>query len=272
MIEKLSALDAIGRLPDDEIDILAAAVELARADATSQAVAAAIAHGSELARAAVAIEDEGTAAGRAAALGALLVDRYGYRGDSDTYEDPRNANLVAVLERRKGLPVALGIVWIHAAHAAGWTAYGIDFPGHFLLGLSGTSDSIILDVFSGGTPCDARDLRAMVKRIEGSKAELRPELLRPMGTRAVLLRLQNNIKLRRLQSGDPRGALACNETMLRIAPDAAPLWNDAALLHQRLDELREAVRCYERLLELLPDGADALRTRDALAELRTRLN
>jgi len=272
MIEKLSALDAIGRLPDDEIDILAAAIELGRADATSQAVAAAIAHGSELARAAVALEDDGTATGRAAALGALLVDRHGYRGDSDTYEDPRNANLVAVLERRRGLPVALGIVWIHAAHAAGWIAYGIDFPGHFLLGLSGTGDSIILDVFSGGTPCDARDLRAMVKRIEGAKAELRPELLRPMGTRAVLLRLQNNIKLRRLQAGDPRGALACNDTMLRIAPNATPLWNDAALLHQRLDELREAVRCYERLLELLPEGAEALRTRDALAELRTRLN
>jgi regulator of sirC expression with transglutaminase-like and TPR domain len=272
MIEKLAALDAIGRLPEEEIDILAAAIELGRAQMPAPAVAAAQAHGSELARAAAAMSDDGTAVGRAAALTALLVDHHGYRGDSDTYEDPRNANLVAVLQRRRGLPVALGIVWIHAAGAAGWTAYGIDFPGHFLLGLSGAADSIILDVFSGGTPCDARDLRAMVKRIEGPKAELRPELLRPMGNRAILLRLQNNIKLRRLQAGDTWGALASNGTMLRIAPDAAPLWNDAALLHQRLGELREAVRCYERLLELLPDGADARHTRDALAELRARLN
>ncbi len=272
MIEKLSPLDAIGLLPDEEIDILAAAIELARAAAGDAAVAQAQAHASEIARAAVAMPDDGSAAGRAASLAALLVDRHGYRGDSDTYEDPRNASLVAVLERRKGLPVALGIVWIHAAQAAGWTAYGIDFPGHFLLGLGGTGDSIILDVFSGGTPCDARDLRAMVKRIEGPRAELRPELLRPMGTRAVLLRLQNNIKLRRLQAGDPQGALACNDTMLRIAPDAAPLWHDAAQLHQRLEQLTDAVRCYERLLELLPEGADALRTRDVLAELRARLN
>ena len=84
----------------------------------------------------------------------------------------------------------------------------------------------MLDVFAGGTPLDETASAAGCSR--RSKARLpsfRPGLLAPMSTRAVLLRLQNNIKLRRLAAGDvPEAALACTEDMLRIAPDAAGLW------------------------------------------------
>ena len=271
-IDPRTALDAIGQLDDDEIDILDAALRLGLVDGHHNEIRKLAVHASELARNAVGLEDDRTAAGRAAALAKLLAGRHRYQGDAETYDDLANANLPTVIARRKGLPVALGIIWIHTARAAGWTVYGIDFPAHFLIGLEGEKDKIVLDVFNGGTPCDARDLRAMLKRIEGADAQLRPEHLRPMTTRAVLLRLQNNIKLRRLQAGDIDGALACTEDMLRIAPDATPLWYDAAELNQRLERLEGALTCYERLLTLLPDGQAATQTRSTIAELRSRLN
>jgi regulator of sirC expression with transglutaminase-like and TPR domain len=67
----------------------------------------------------------------------------------------------------------------------------------------------------------ASALRRLLKSIEGPRAELRPGLLAPMSARAVLLRLQNNIRLRRIAAGDAAGALTCTEDMLRFAPDAA---------------------------------------------------
>jgi regulator of sirC expression with transglutaminase-like and TPR domain len=94
----------------------------------------------------------------------------------------------------------------------------------------------------------------------------------PMPARAVLLRLQNNIKLRRLRAPDLPGALACAEDMLRIAPDEAPLWREVALMHQRLDQVAAALRCYARFLDLVPQGDAAARARAAMEELRTRLN
>src|SRR5512139_1402988 len=36
-------------------------------------------------------------------------------GDVLTYDDPGNADIIAVCERRKGLPVALGVLYIDAA-------------------------------------------------------------------------------------------------------------------------------------------------------------
>ena len=130
----------------------------------------------------------------------------------------------------------------------------------------------VIDVFAGGVTLDARDLRVLLKRVEGEKAELRPGLLRPMNARRVLLRLQNNIMSRRLQAGDLPGALTCTEDMLRFAPDHAELWRQAAVMNQRLDRVTAALRCFERFLALAPEGDAAGRIRGAMDELRTRLN
>jgi regulator of sirC expression with transglutaminase-like and TPR domain len=166
-----------------------------------------------------------------------------------------------VIERRRGLPVALGILWLHTARAAGWACHGVDFPGHFLLALSSGGAQLVLDVFHGGAAMDARALRGLIKRVEGAQAELRPGILRPMGNRAVLLRLQNNIKLRRMAAGDMEGAVACTEDMLRIAPDEAGQWREAAQMHERLGRLGDALRCGEAFLRLVPEGEAAERMR-----------
>ncbi len=275
MTDPQTALDAIGLLPDVEIDIAGAAIQLARVDAPEADHEAARRTLSVLARetvetAASAAEDDLT--GRAAVLANVIAGRHGFRGDAETYDDPANANLIRVVERRRGLPVALGVIWLHCARAAGWDAHGLDFPRHFLIKLEGSGKHCVLDVFGGGHRMEAPALRKLLKSVEGARAELRPGLLQPMSTRAVLLRLQQNIKMRRLGAGNLRGALICAEDMLRIAPDHASLWRESGLLHQRLDEVGAALRCFERFVELVPSGEAATRARASIDELRTRLN
>ena len=276
--EARAALDAVGQLPDDEIDLAATALQLARIDAPQCDWRAAAMDLSLLARTAVEAAtaspaaDGGDLAVRRAVLAGVLHGEAGFAGDDQNYDDPANANLLQVLERRRGLPVALGILWLHAAEAAGWPAHGLDFPGHFLVALAGGRGQLVIDVFAGGAALAAPDLRVLIKRAEGDKAELRPGVLAPMGRRAVLLRLQNNIKLRRLRAGDLAGALVCAEDMLRIAPSEAALWREAGLMNQRLEHIAAALAAFERYLALQPEGAAAARVRDIIAELRQRLN
>ena len=284
MSDPRDALDAIGQMPDVEIDIAGAALQLARIDEPEADWQTAAAHLSELAREAVSLARTlpgSDVASRAGALAGLIAGRHRYAGDTETYDQPANANLIRVIERRRGLPVALGILWLHCTRAVGWEAHGVDFPGHFLLVLEGQStrsrtrsspQQAVLDVFSGGAPLDSRDLRGLLKRIEGQKAELRPGVLQPMPARRVLLRLQENIRSRRLAAGNVEGALDCTLDMLRLAPDVAQLWRDAAIMHQRLDQVTAALRCFARVLELVPDGDAAARARMAIDELRGRLN
>ncbi len=220
MSEPRAALEAIGALPDAEIDIADAALQLARVDAPEANWRAARAHLSVLAREAVAMAaaiDPADVAAQAAALADLLGRRHGYAGDVETYDDLANANLIRVIERRRGLPVALGILWLHAARAAGWAAFGIDHPGHFLIGIAAGVAAVLVDPFGGGrhVPAEAP--------------------LPAMPVRAVLLRLQNNIRLRRAAAGDIGGALACAGDMLRFAPDAAAAHAAMAELRSRLN-------------------------------------
>src|SRR6184192_3802488 len=78
----------------------------------------------------------GELAARAHALNEIILLKYGYSGDELTYDDLQNANLMRVVDRRTGLPVALGILYLHAARAQGWDAVGLGFPGHFLIRLA----------------------------------------------------------------------------------------------------------------------------------------
>jgi len=276
--EARRALDALGSLPEEEIATGEAALLLAAIDLPGVDMPAARAAMSGLARDAVAAAvadgpaDGGDAEARRALLARLLHRTHGFAGDDTTYDDSANANLIRVLERRRGLPVALGILWLHCAEALGWDVAGLGFPGHFLLGVGGADGRRIVDPFDGGAALAVGDLRALLARTQGPRAALAPGMLRPVGRREVLLRLQNNLKLRRLQRGDLTGGLAAAEDMLRIAPQEASLWRDAALLNQRLDRIGQALACLDRFLVLAPSGAAAAEARALGEAWRARLN
>jgi len=177
---------------------------------------------------------------RARALNEIILLKYGYSGDELSYDDLQNANLMRVLDRRKGLPVALGILYIHAARAQGWDIAGLGFPGHFLVRLADGAGRVIIDPFHGGRICGAAELRELLKAAAGQDSKLRPEHYIEVSDRDVLLRLQNNLKARLLQAQDHERALKVIETMLMLAPDLAELWREAGMLHRHLGNMRAA--------------------------------
>src|SRR5919109_121518 len=196
----------------------------------------------------------GDLAARARALNEIILLKHGYSGDELTYDDLQNANLMRVVDRRKGLPVALGILFMHAGRAQGWDTVGLSFPGHFLIRLSEGAERLILDPFHGGQICGAAELRGLLKSATGRDSELLPEHYTPVSDRDVLLRLQNNLKARLIQAQRHERAVTVIETMLMLAPDLAELWREAGLLHARLGNMRSASSALEQFVRHTPDG------------------
>jgi regulator of sirC expression with transglutaminase-like and TPR domain len=214
----------------------------------------------------------GDLAARALALNEIILLKYGYSGDELTYDDLQNANLMRVVDRRKGLPVALGILYLHAARAQGWGSVGLGFPGHFLVRLSAGAERLIVDPFHGGRVCDAATLRELLKAMAGQEVELAPEHYAPVADRDVLLRLQNNVKSRLLQAGRHEHALRIVETMLLLAPDLAELWHEAGLLHAHLGNMRAAVNALEQFIIRAPEGNARHQAAAILQQLKSKLN
>lgn len=209
---------------------------------------------------------------RIAALNAVLFDRYGYRGDTLTYDDLQNANLMRVIDRRKGLPVTLGILYLHTARAQGWHMVGLSFPGHFLVRLDHDGRRAILDPFEKGQVREVTDLRELLKAMAGADAELTAAHYEPVANRAILLRLQNNIKLRLIQNGHIDRAVEVVETMLMFAPDQAALWREAGMLHVRLDNLRAAIAALEQFMQRAAGDAPRHHVAALVQDLRAKLN
>ena len=209
---------------------------------------------------------------RAAVLAGVLGREYGYEGDLATYDDPQNANLMRVIDRRRGLPVALGILYIHAGRAQGWPVVGINFPGHFLLRVEGVGGRAVLDPFAPERRPGANDLRELFKRLAGEDAELEARFFDAVGDRDILLRLQNNIKSRALGSGDVVRAATVARSMVRVAPEHANAWYELGLLEARADNLRSAVAALGTFLEKSAHDAARHHAATLIQELRARLN
>lgn len=266
-------LRAVGRLPDGELPVAEAALALAARERPRAAIAQYREHLALLVRG---VRD---AAARAqdladcvAAFNRVIYGRYGYAGDTITYEDPQNADLMRVIDRRKGLPVALGILAIHVARAQGWQMAGLAFPGHFLVRIEHGGERAILDPFNGGRTRAAPELRELLRAINGADATLLPQHYELVGDRNVLLRLQNNLKLRHLEARAPAKALAVIEGMLLLAPEAARLLYEMALIQVELGNMGAAIAALEQFLER--NGLDGERRHAALLlqRLRLRLN
>jgi len=206
-------------------------------------------------------------------LSRVLADDYGYNGDHLTYDDRRNANLLDVIDRRKGLPVALSILYIHAARAQGWRLEGLNFPGHFIVRLEAGSDAVILDPFNGGRILRGDDLLNLLQQLGGSAVgQVSAEHLQSVSSRDILLRLQNNIKLRFLQSRQPDRAVEILERMRLIDPGSIDLIYELGGLYARTGRLRAAEEALNDCLKQPMDARRAEEIKRTLDSLKRRLN
>ena len=273
-IEPEAALRQLAELDDADIDIGTAALLLAARGRPGVPLERYQRHLEQLATDVAAIypADDGGIAAQRKALNQVIASDHGYAGDSQSYDDLQNANLMRVIDRRKGLPIALGILYLYAGRAQGWNIEGLNFPGHFLMRLEQAGERTIFDPFNGGKTIEIADMRALLKATRGDDAELAPEHYAPASNRDILIRLQNNKKVRLLKAKQVAEALAVVEDMLLFAPGSDALWHEAGVLNSHLGNLRAAMAALEQCRELATSPQDKHRVAQLIGELRNRLN
>ncbi|MFB7088071.1 tetratricopeptide repeat protein [Streptomyces sp. NPDC056296] len=132
----------------------------------------------------------------AAALRDLLGERYGFQGAAADYQRLESSLLHEVLERRRGLPIMLSVVWLEVARRAGAPVYGVALPGHFVVGFGAEfgpeEERVLADPFDGGRVLSGNDAEVLVAGATG--AALHPSMLEPAAPLEVVSRVLNNIR------------------------------------------------------------------------------
>jgi len=198
-----------------------------------------------------------TAEERAKALIDVMWGRHEYKGDDKFYDDLQNANLMSVIDRRLGLPISLGILYLHAARSQGWNAEGVNFPAHFLIRIFGENDQVILDPFHNGKILDASDLRELVGTISGGSQNLEQWHHAPLGKRAILVRLLNNIKIRCLNVSDFDLAMNALKRTIYIDPAKIVHKYELGMLQIHTKSLEEGKQNLLDCLDYMDDNIDS---------------
>jgi regulator of sirC expression with transglutaminase-like and TPR domain len=202
---------------------------------------------------------------RIAAVLHVLFREEQFVGNLAEYEDPRNSYLSEVLDRRTGLPITLSIVFIEVARRAGLTAYGLNFPGHFLAMACYAPDGlIVLDPFNHGAMLDADELQARWQKATHAEPPPLATLLAPAGSSAIILRMLNNLRIVCLRRGDPARAIATLEKMVLVDPLGAAHHRDLGALYLTARLFGRAAASLEQYLRLAPEAEDADAAREQL--------
>lgn len=193
-------------------------------------------------------------------------------GDLISYDHPANSDIIAVAERRKGLPVTLGVFYIAAARRCGLKVFGVDFPGHFLLRVETDEGPVAIDPFSHGRLVLPSELtaRALQAGLTPGVADRLEELMAPVSDRAVAMRLENNIFARASATGDYARAERSALRRALIDPKDHRPWLDVAAARERQGALAGALQALSRAQVL--DGGAALAARAARERVRLMLN
>ena len=150
----------------------------------------------------------------------------------------------------------MGILYLHAAHAQGWNAEGVNFPAHFLIRVFGENDQVIIDPFHKGRILDAQDLRELVGTISGGTTELEQWHHAPLGKRAILVRLLNNIKIRCLNVSDFDLAMNAIKRTIYIDPEKIVHKYELGMLQIHTKNAEEGRKNLLSCLDYMDDNAD----------------
>jgi regulator of sirC expression with transglutaminase-like and TPR domain len=199
------------------------------------------------------------------ALTEELFERRRFAGDATDYYDPRNSYLNDVIDRRRGIPITLAIVYLAAGQRLDQPVAGVNAPGHFLVRHGDT----IVDAFHGGRVVSRETLVKQLAEMKAPQPEAAAEqlLASPPTTRAILTRVLGNLKANYLRRRDMTRALGVVDRLVQMNPDQPQWLRDRGALYQHLDCTHAAIADLERYCELVPDDPEGDVVRSALVRL-----
>lgn len=133
----------------------------------------------------------------------VLFHEWGFRGNVEHYTDPENSFLDRVLERRKGIPISLSILYLLVAQRVGLELEPVGLPGHFIVGCFSDAQPFFVDPFDKGLLLDPDEIFSLLR---ANQIEPKATDLMPTPVREVLCRSCRNLVNHYNASGDPEKA------------------------------------------------------------------
>lgn len=218
------------------------------------------------------LEAFSTVSARADALSDFLFRQMNFRGNRSDYNDPRNSYLNCVMDRKLGVPISLGAIYIAVAQRLGLRAYGIGLPGHFIVGVYGDEGGeILLDPFQAGQHLSIPDCARLVRESTGFQGNFQQKWLVPITPGNMLARMLTNLCNAYIQREDWTSAIPVIQHLLVVQPEINFHLRDLGYLYLYNGSMRLSAHYLEEYLRRVPDASDYENVRSSLQIVAGRL-
>ncbi|MFM2052558.1 MAG: hypothetical protein RL456_595 [Pseudomonadota bacterium] len=215
---------------------------------------------------------------RVRALHRFLYEEQGFGGPSADPVEAADSHLHQVLARRRGIPVALAVVYLELAGQIGLQADGLGFPGHFLVKLHLPMGEAVIDPVDGRS-LSREDLQVRLEATlpdavrdsladAGALGELLAEHLQPSSAREILARMLRNLAALHRDRGDLGRLLQIQQRQVVLEPEEAAHRRDRGLTLADMGRTEQALADLEAYVRQVPAAPDRGRMLAQIAALR----
>lgn len=188
------------------------------------------------------------------ALGALMSETYGLRGDENAYGHAESSYLPSVIACKRGIPISLSILYMAVAQAAGLELRGVAAPQHFLTRLDTVEGPLFADAFNGGQVMTKSECLEFLNELTGMPASELMPCLKPASPRTIVIRMLNNLKVLHAKQEHWPEAWQIQERLVALKPSSFDERRDLAFVALRCERSQQALEMLEDCLSECPDN------------------
>jgi regulator of sirC expression with transglutaminase-like and TPR domain len=198
-----------------------------------------------------------------------------FKPNTEDYYNPLNSYLNVVVERKRGIPITLCILYMKIARAVNFKMYPVNFPGHFLVKhiLEDNNGEIIVDPFNGGRIMDDYSLKTLLDQAYPQQnIPLTHALVEKATAAHVVIRILNNLKGSYYEAQDMDRYNIANEMVLAIDSYNPEAVRDKGIILLKRGDSSEALNVLNTYLEINPEAEDADDILDMIRQIRSGRN
>jgi serine protease Do len=260
-------LGALLAAPEEKIDLVHAALLVAKLDNEELDVAAYRAEFDRMAKKlTTSLPEKADDAARLAALNTFFFEQRGFHGSRADYYSRSNSYLNEVLDDREGIPITLSLLYAELGNRAGLKLAGIPLPGHFVVRhFPAKGEGPFIDVYERGKSFTLDDAK---KRVEERGLTFADDFVKPAAKKTVIVRMLHNLLHVARDENDAEGGLRYLDGIVMLEPEATEDRLMRSVLRYGKGLKREALEDVDFLLDHLPEGN---RDRKRLVEMKRLL-
>lgn len=174
-------------------------------------------------------------------------------GSHSAYADADASCLNRVIEKRRGIPISLAVLYVSVCQSAGLELNGVASPMHFLSRAESPEGPLFLDAFAGRRILTYSETVSWLGKLTGLPHNTITRSLEPTDTRTIITRMLTNLKVLHARQENWAAAWPVQQRLVALDPVRYSERRDLALIALRSDRPGVAVRLLNSLLNSCPE-------------------